>query len=378
MVGDGDVLIPERRRGIDHGRDGIPPVAVLRVHVKIAAHVCAADQPGEASTPCQLDLPVAFSNFRWDPRKVKACVDGLFRVRDFRRVASDQAIGIETMRSGRGEIAQLLEVCGCAGRIQQHGAAEARVRAADADLDPIDAEAQAVPAPEQAPRIRRFRQRVEDRTRRGRRRDEFDVADRILTAPERACGLGPGNLRQTTEHIQYGLGGQERAAERHARRRSTEPWQCLQDRRFDGFAEPRDRAQRAEAHGVVQIGCGCRTSCRLHGGQLGGGDRIGFEKPAKVRGQVGDCRLEQHPAPGVVHVAELPKNVLVRVCRRLRQQRSQVPVGIDPSGPGQLRTEREGRLVAQVSAYPASAASSSSVAGSEPPAVLRGVSEGEG
>jgi hypothetical protein len=49
MIGDREVLVPDRDAGFHHGRHRIPSVAVRGMHVQIAADVAALDQGGQLS-----------------------------------------------------------------------------------------------------------------------------------------------------------------------------------------------------------------------------------------------------------------------------------------------------------------------------------------
>ena len=58
-------------------------------------------------------------------------------------------------------------------------------------------------------------------------------------------------------------------------------------------------------------------------------DRSRLEEPAQVGGQVGDRRFEEHPATGLVHVAQMCQQRRARFRRRIRKQRPKCGVGVD-------------------------------------------------
>src|SRR2546430_2241051 len=75
VVGDGDVLVPERPRGIGHLGDRPATVGRLGVHLQVAAHVAQLDELGEPMLARQRDLAARLAQLRRDPIEAQRVVD---------------------------------------------------------------------------------------------------------------------------------------------------------------------------------------------------------------------------------------------------------------------------------------------------------------
>ena len=74
VVGDPDVLVPARDRGLDHRLDGVHAVRVVRVDVEVPADVLQLDEAGQLPRLCGLDLSILLPDLRRDPREIERAV----------------------------------------------------------------------------------------------------------------------------------------------------------------------------------------------------------------------------------------------------------------------------------------------------------------
>ncbi len=70
-------------------------------------------------------------------------------------------------------------------------------------------------------------------------------------------------------------------------------------------------------------------SALMERGELLDRDGARLEQPAQIGGQVGDRRLDQHPAAGLVHLAEPLEHLGVGAGGRILEERPEVGVGVD-------------------------------------------------
>ena len=75
VIGDRDVLVAERGRGLNHRVDRIATVAPVAVHVEVAADVTARDEMGQRAVRRRLELVMSLTELRCDERESKGCVD---------------------------------------------------------------------------------------------------------------------------------------------------------------------------------------------------------------------------------------------------------------------------------------------------------------
>ena len=79
--------------------------------------------------------------------------------------------------------------------------------------------------------------RVEGRARIGGLRDDLDVADHVLAAPQGSDGFSPGNAGCLAQPRENRIGDRHRPAERNARNRRAQRRQGAGDRGFGRFIQ---------------------------------------------------------------------------------------------------------------------------------------------
>jgi hypothetical protein len=79
-------------------------------------------------------------------------------------------------------------------------------------------------------------------------------------------------------------------------------------------------------------------------------DGVRFVQPAQVGRKIGNCRLDEHPAAGLVHLAQPSEGSRVGAGRRRGKEWFEVVVGRDVMRRGELCGAREQRLFSRVPA----------------------------
>ena len=295
--------------------------------MQIAADVAARHQRRQRRRGWRAAISSSpFADLRRDERQAERRVDLLLSRPPARSVpsAAVQAVGAQAPAASRRRArAAPRNAPRDPVRWSSVGAGVRRLRQADADLHAVDSRYSR----------RSLRCSTRDDARAGRASASMASAgcDRsaatismspTVSCPRRSDPTGaahttPGDAAQPFEHR---LGDAHGAAERNARNRA----------RAASAAPPRRRLRRfASRPGSVRSCCsldrggevGRRRGAEraVNRGELLDRDRARFVEPAQIGRQVGERRLDQHPAAGLVHLAQPLQHFGIGVRRRVRR-----------------------------------------------------------
>ena len=121
----------------------------------------------------------------------------------------------------------------------------------------------------------------------------------------------------------------DRASERNTWNRGAEVRKNRGHRKFDVRVEAIDRPDCLLVDRSGQVGERGDTALFVQQRQLLERDRSRLVEPPEVRRDVGEGRLEEHPGPRLVDVAERPQHGGVGVRRRVVEDGGQVGVGFE-------------------------------------------------
>ena len=229
VIGDREVLVAERTAPVDHRLDRVAAVAPRRVHVEIAADVGARYQLRQRPFLRRPDLIVAAANLRRDERQIDARVDLFFGGRG--REELDVPLARDALDAS--------DVLDRAGEVKQGGAGAGRMRESNAELERgSSSELQASLALMKGPRrIRQMRQVLDGARRIGGGRDDLQVADRVLAAPQRSARQRPLDAGKRAQPVEKGSRWQPRAAQREHAESSCEAWEARRRRPLSTAAD---------------------------------------------------------------------------------------------------------------------------------------------
>ena len=244
VIGDRDVFEPERLRRRRHLLDRCAAVGPARVHLQISAQRSIIDQPRELPISRRLDLAGVLAQLRRNEGQLERRVHrGLALARET-AVAVEEPVLVQLEPGLDGDPPQLQVVRLAAGEIDQRGAEALGGHDAQVGVHPVREPHQrlALAARVDADDFRQVGERLGQRARIARRRQEVEITDALLAAPQRARDLDARDARDVAELRRQPareLGG---FAERVPRGRGSEQSDARENPALGALAEVRERA----------------------------------------------------------------------------------------------------------------------------------------
>ena len=212
VIGDAEVFPAERFRGGGHLLQRVVAVGFGGVIMEDAAEVGELDELGQLALLARFDLPVAFAEFRWDPRQAE-------RGKDFGFILGagrDGRAAFEGLEAPLAHAEATRERAVPHGDVMLLGAREVMQREIEL-LERDDAEVGLQAALEADARLgfpvggdllhaRITHEPRHDRRGVGRRDEEVQVTHGLTRAPQRARGFGALRLREGAQTGQDGFG----------------------------------------------------------------------------------------------------------------------------------------------------------------------------